>query len=281
MAHVLLLRQGGPSQDGEMQVLLQRRSANPVKRRPVEWGVVGGSLDPAEKQHSRGADQAGAWYARRRAALREAVEECGGALAGPPPVTVRLPSLPGLYKGCSAMPAINRQCRLPPTLALMADSPHLTAAIAHAAQPTWFFAYLLSPARDGAYCDDSWRPTPEAASAHEVDHTREQYHRTGGGAPYVCVDGYMWYSLDRLLASGGKIDGSSKHMVKWVRHVFDPQGQQRALVEVRAPGSARVLPVKHWPAVWQLTAVVRIQLGGILLGSGPASTTASANLCGS
>ena len=70
---MLLLRQGGPSQDGELQVLLQRRSANPAKKRPVEWGVVGGSLDPAEKQHSRGGDQAAAWYARRRAALREAV----------------------------------------------------------------------------------------------------------------------------------------------------------------------------------------------------------------
>ena len=232
MAHVVLVRQGPPEQQGELQVLLQRRSANPSKRRPVEWGVVGGSLDPAEKQRSRAGDRADAWYARRRAALREAVEECGGALDGPPPVTVALPPLLGLDKGCPAMPAVHRQCRLPPTLLLMAESPHLTAAIEHASQPTWFFVYLLSPARDGAYCTDSWRPTPETSSAHEVDHTRHEYPRAEGGAPYVCVDGYMWYSLDKLLASSGVVEGSSKRMVRWVRHIFEPRGRQQALVEV-------------------------------------------------
>ena len=170
MAHVVLLRHGPSEQDNELQVMLQRRSAHPQKKRPVEWGVVGGSLDPAEKQHSRSRDEAAAWYARRRAALREAVEECGGALSGPPPVAASLPPLPGLQPGCPPMPAVQRQCRLPPTLLMMADQPHLTAAIEHAEQPTWFFVYLLSPARDGEYCTDSWRPTPEAASSHEVDH---------------------------------------------------------------------------------------------------------------
>ena len=185
MAHVVLLRRSADA-DGEVQLLLQRRAAH--KGRDVEWGVCGGSLDAAEKQHSKGSDEAAAWYARRRAALREAVEECGGAAEGPPPAVVSLPPLPGLLPGTPPLPAVQREVRLPPTLLRMAELAEVTVPIQHTRQPTWFFVYLLDLARDGDYCTDRWRPRPERQCAHEVDPRRQEY----GGGKYVCEHGYMW-----------------------------------------------------------------------------------------
>jgi hypothetical protein len=67
MAHVVLVRDHG----AEVQVLLQRRSAG--RGTPVMWGILGGSLEAAEKQHSRGADAGAAgccWLLAAAAAAR-------------------------------------------------------------------------------------------------------------------------------------------------------------------------------------------------------------------
>jgi hypothetical protein len=77
-------------------------------------------------------------------------------------------------------------------------------------------ADLLDQPVDGPYyCGDAWRPTPEPKFVSEVDRS---YHSYGAGRE--CVDGYMWFPLRRLLQDRGRVAGSTKAMVAWVRELF-------------------------------------------------------------
>ena len=156
MAHIVLVRQDS---GGELQLLLQRRS--PHRGQQATWGVVGGSLEAVEKGLSNGQDIDAAWYARRRAALREAIEEAGGD-ERMPGGSLALPALkpaPKMSKNLAPMPPIERagDVRLPPTVLRMVDEPQLTVPIKHGAENTFFFVCVLDSRRDGSYCCD-WPP---------------------------------------------------------------------------------------------------------------------------
>lgn len=163
MAHVIFVRPSSRP-DGGYDVLLQRRAALPEKRKPCMWGIVGGnkhpaersltchhsicptnfslltlvgSIDPAEREHSRNAkhDAEKAWSARRRAALREAIEEAGGQQIPapgqqlPPASRAEVPALTGISRRCPPMPPVDRCVRLPPGTMAMVDDPRCVAVL--------------------------------------------------------------------------------------------------------------------------------------------------------
>ena len=113
----------------------------------MTWGFPGGSLEPAERSMSRdsGMHIDDRWYARRRAGIREAIEEAGDPDRGP---SFKI-FLPELRHGTYVAPAVHTNVCLPFGLAHALDDFEGVWIRGIAQANSYYFIYLISERVDG------------------------------------------------------------------------------------------------------------------------------------
>jgi 8-oxo-dGTP pyrophosphatase MutT (NUDIX family) len=182
---------------------------------PSKWGLPGGSLEAAERAISRDrtVDSDYQWYARRRAVIREAIEEAGDSCQGPSfDIT-----LPELWHADQYSPAVDATTCLPKGMALALDDSQgiLIRGITPSPPGTFYFVYLISKTIDGAFfCAHSanpWQPRAQPYCRWEND---EAFR--GGG----CRLGYCWAPLPAVLAAAAAgrppVRGAAGRLCSWV-----------------------------------------------------------------
>ena len=209
MAHLMFVRKGA---DKAFQILLQRRGRG--VNEGSTWGLPGGSLDGAERSMSRDRNLSPLlqWYARRRAVIREAIEEAGDPDRGPNFEVY----LPELQHGEQFSPAVLTRACLPFGMARALDDWHgiWIRGIVPSSPGTFYFVYLISEPGDGPFFCGSgevdWQPRAQPQCRWEND---EAFR--GGG----CTLGYCWAPLADVMAAaagGSAVAGCGGRLCSWV-----------------------------------------------------------------
>ncbi len=211
MAHVILCRRRGPDYEVALHCRTDRFPRD--DQQPGTWGLPGGGMEPSEKELSRGKSfpAKDRWYARRRCAVREVIEECG-ASKDPLPTSDTQPFIQPL----GTAPGLCETVKIPRRLlraALPADiaPPERVRINAVQTNGSYFFVYTLTEA-DGAY--QNWRP--RAMKTCGGEHPRWEVNESEGHY------GYVWVPLTPILKDPYRppVPGSDRLMCSWVRAAF-------------------------------------------------------------
>jgi 8-oxo-dGTP pyrophosphatase MutT (NUDIX family) len=191
---------------GRYQVLLHRRGRG--LREEYHWGIPGGGLERYERG-ALGTDGDLNTAIRRRAALRETIEETGrGKLTDLIGSDVSV----GAIEGTPIRAMKFKNVLVPEGMKRMVSDSSVTVAV-----PSQFpvFLYVLDPSLDGPFISH-WCPRAMEPCRGEID---EFYDKHG------VVYGYKWVDIKHLFATPDRpVHGSSMGMCDFVRKLFvEPQ----------------------------------------------------------
>ncbi|CAJ1419466.1 unnamed protein product [Effrenium voratum] len=195
------------------------------------WGLIGGELDPMERWLYTSAGVADDLRCRvlRRAALREALEEMGGASEMPQTQILFEPMCVQVSSDGQAvrLPRSSGAWPVPAGLAFFELDAQRSRCLRVGYMDTFVFVYVIDPLRDGEAFLRQWQPQ-EPPAGYEVDRSKG-------------VFGYEWRRPQEI--------ASCEEAQPWVRRLLRRHAEDvlRWAAELGADGRwARPRPLRSW-----------------------------------
>ena len=206
MAHLILLRINEANKD--LEILLHLRSA--CVSAGGTWGTIGGGLDQDEKdliKHTKSEDVAK--MVRRRAALRETIEEGGGGKN----LMIKEPfTMPSYREGKWELKQhkFSRVC-LPKRLFSLHTNESLVTELKDVYFNSHFYFFMTDKQEDGDI--SNWQPRAQRSFRYEINESVAKY-------------GYIWRPINYIFYSPANVVGDGRPLTPFLLSFFQSQAKE-------------------------------------------------------